>query len=160
MFVCWVSNNMSLTKYIFYFFFCRCRAWWRLWANHWVICLREGGSYPKKIRIWWVNSIEVVETVWGNWIWGRGVNFPLLFALSWLKDIVGEVFDAEDSVSVIKEEGPRAGRSKNIKNNLDTEIRLVILSTKKSKPVFLPVGSTQAVSFSSWNFSNKIELYT
>lgn len=73
---------------------------------------------------------------------------------------MGEVFDAEDTVSVIKEEGPRAGRSKNIKNNLDTEIRLVILSTKKSKPVFLPVGSTQAVSFSFWNFSNKIELYT
>ena len=31
----------------------------------------------------------------------------------------------EESVSIIKEEGSRAGRSKNIKNNLETEIRLV-----------------------------------
>ena len=73
---------------------------------------------------------------------------------------MGEVFDAEDSVSVIKEEGPRAGRSKNIKNNLETEIRLVVLSMRKKKPVLLPVRSTQAVSFCVWNFSNKIEIYT
>ena len=66
----------------------------------------------------------------------------------------------EEGVGIIKEEGSRAGRSKNIKNNLETEIRLVVLSMRKKKPVLLPVGSTQAVSFCVWNFSNKIEIYT
>ena len=92
-----------------------------------------------------------------------GCAFSIIIHYSPLFSIqreVGEVFDEEDSVSIIKEEGSRAGRAKNIKNNLNTEIRLVVHSTRKSKPVFLPVGSTKAVSFCVCNFSNKIEIYT
>ena len=44
-------------------------------------------------------------------------------------------------------------------NELKDEIRLVILNNKKSEPVLLPVGRKQAISFSFWNFSNKMEIY-
>ena len=73
---------------------------------------------------------------------------------------MGNVFEAEDSVTIINEERSRAAKSKNIKNQLGEEIRLVILNNKRSEPVFLPVGSTRAASFSFRNFSNKMELYT
>ena len=73
---------------------------------------------------------------------------------------MGEVFEAQDSISIIKKEGSRTGKSKAIKNNLDNEIRLVILSEQKGKPVLVPVGSTQSFPFSFWHFSNKIEIYT
>ena len=75
---------------------------------------------------------------------------------------MGEVFEEEDSVIIIKEEGSRSGKSKNIKNALKEEIRIVIQNMRSSKrePVPLPVGRTQAFSFSFLNFSNKMEIYT
>ena len=75
---------------------------------------------------------------------------------------MGEVFEEEDSVIIIKEEGSRSGKSKNIKNHLEEEIRIVIQNMRSSKrePVPLPVGGTQAFSFSFLNFSNKMEIYT
>ena len=75
---------------------------------------------------------------------------------------MSEVFEEEDSVTIIKEEGSRAGKSKNIKNHLGEEIRIVIQNIKRieREPVFLPLGRTQAASFSFWNFSNKMEIYT
>ena len=76
-----------------------------------------------------------------------------------MKKAVGEVFEDDDTLTIIKEESFRAGKAKNIKNELQDEIRLVILNNKKSEPVLLPVGRKQAISFSFWNFSNKMEIY-
>ena len=76
-----------------------------------------------------------------------------------MKKAVGEVFEDDDTITIIKEESFRAGKAKNIKNELEEEIRLVILNTKKREPVLLPVGRKQAISLSFWNFSNKMELY-
>lgn len=72
---------------------------------------------------------------------------------------MGDVFEAEDSVTIINEERSRSVKSKNIKNKLGEEVRLVILNIRRSEHVFLPVGRTQAASFSFSNFSNKMELY-
>ena len=74
------------------------------------------------------------------------------------QEIVGDVFEDEDTVTIIKDESSRAGKAKNIKNQIEEEIRLVILNTRKDEPVFVPVGRTKAISFSS-TFSNKVEIY-
>ena len=78
-----------------------------------------------------------------------------------LDAIVGDVFEAEDSITIIKTDTHRkgSGKAKNIKNQLEEEIRLVILNTKKNEPIFLPLGEKKAISFGFWNFSNKMEIY-
>ncbi len=76
-----------------------------------------------------------------------------------LDETVGDVFEDDDTVTVIIEDSTREAKQKNIKNNMDEEVRLVILNSKKNEPVFLPVGDKRAVGFSFWNFSNKMELY-
>ena len=73
---------------------------------------------------------------------------------------MGDVFESEDSITIINEERSRAAKSKNIKNQLGEEIRLVILNSKRNEPLPLPVESTRAANFSFRNFSNKMELYT
>ena len=76
-----------------------------------------------------------------------------------LDETVGDVFEDDDTVTVMKDDETREAKGKNIKNNMDEEVRLVILNSKKDEPVFLPVGDKRAVGFSFWNFSNKMELY-
>ena len=78
-----------------------------------------------------------------------------------LDAIVGDVFEAEDTITIIKTDTHRkgSGKAKNIKNLLEEEIRLVILNTKKNEPIFLPLGEQKAISFGFWNFSNKMEIY-
>ena len=78
-----------------------------------------------------------------------------------LDAIVGDVFEAEDTITIIKTDTHRkgSGKAKNIKNQLEEEIRLVILNTKKNEPIFLPLGEKKAISFGFWNFSNKMEIY-
>ena len=76
-----------------------------------------------------------------------------------LDETVGDVFEDDDTVTVIIEDSTREAKQKNIKNNMEEEVRLVILNSKKDEPVFLPVGDKRAVSFCFWNFSNKMELY-
>ena len=74
-------------------------------------------------------------------------------------ETVGDVFDDDDTVTVIIDDCTRDEKLKNIKNNMDEEVRLVILNSRKNEPVFLPVGEKRAVGFCFWNFSNKMELY-
>ena len=76
-----------------------------------------------------------------------------------LDETVGDVFEDDDTVTVIKNDETREAKEKNIKNNTDGEVRLVILNSRKNEPVFLPVGEKRAVGFCFWNFSNKMELY-
>ena len=76
-----------------------------------------------------------------------------------LDEIVGDVFEDDDTVTVTKDDETRDAQDKNIKNNMDEEVRLVILNSRKNEPVFLPVGEKRAVGFCFWNFSNKMELY-
>ena len=76
-----------------------------------------------------------------------------------LDETVGDVFDDDDTVTVIIDDCTRDEKLKNIKNNTDGEVRLVILNLKKNEPVFLPVGEKRAVGFCFWNFSNKMEIY-
>ena len=76
-----------------------------------------------------------------------------------LDETVGDVFEDDDTVTVIIDDCTRDEKLKNIKNNMDEEVRLVILNSRKNEPVFLPVGDKQAVGFCFWNFSNKMELY-
>ena len=74
------------------------------------------------------------------------------------QEIVGDVFEDEDTVTIIKDESSRAGKAKNIKNQIGEEFRLVILNIGKDEVVFVPVDRTKAISFSS-SFSNKVEIY-
>ena len=76
-----------------------------------------------------------------------------------LDEKVGDVFEDDDNVTVIKDDKTREDKGKNIQNNTDEEVRLVILNSRKNEPVFLPVGEKQAAVFSFWNFSNMLELY-
>ena len=77
-----------------------------------------------------------------------------------LDEKVGDVFEDDDNVTVLKdEEMGRGNKGKNIQNNTDEEVRMVILNSRKNEPVFLPVGEKRAVGFCFWNFSNKMELY-
>ena len=88
---------------------------------------------------------------------------------------MGEVFDAEDSITIIKKHresgwgagrgagwgaGRGAGEPVNIKNQLNSDIRLIVLNTDNREPVFLPVGSKKAVNFDFLNISKKMEIYT
>ena len=72
---------------------------------------------------------------------------------------VGDVFEDDDNVTVVKDDTTREAKEKNIQNKMDEEVRLVILNSRKNEPLFLPVGEKQAVGFCFWNFSNKMELY-
>ena len=74
-------------------------------------------------------------------------------------ETVGDVFEDDDSLTVITDDETREAKEKNIKNNTAGEVRLVILNSRKNEPLFLPVGEKRAVSFCFWNFSNKMELY-
>ena len=76
-----------------------------------------------------------------------------------LDETVGDVFEDDDTVTVIIEDCTRDEKQKNIENNMDEEVRLVILNSRKNEPVFLPVGEKQAAVFSFWNFYNELELY-
>ena len=76
-----------------------------------------------------------------------------------LTETVGDVFEDDDTVTVIIDDCTREAKQKNIKNNTDEEVRLVILNSRKNEPVFLPVGEKQAAVFSFWNFYNELELY-
>ena len=72
---------------------------------------------------------------------------------------MGDVFEEDDTVTIIKDESSRAAKTKNLKNHTEEEIRLVILNPMKNEPVLLPVRGTKTIGVSSLNFSNKIELY-
>ena len=76
-----------------------------------------------------------------------------------LDETVGDVFEDDDTVTVIRDDETREAKEKNIKNNMEEEVRMVILNSRKNEPVFLPLGDKRAVGFCFWNFSNKMELY-
>ena len=76
-----------------------------------------------------------------------------------LDEKVGDVFEDDDNVTVVKDDTTREAKEKNIQNKMDEEVRMVILNSRKNEPLFLPVGEKQAVGFCFWNFSNKMELY-
>ena len=76
-----------------------------------------------------------------------------------LDETVGDVFEDDDTVTVIKDGETRDAQDKNIKNKFDEEVRLVILNLRKDEPLLLPVGDNQAVGWCFWNFSNEMELY-
>ena len=75
-----------------------------------------------------------------------------------MNEIVGDVFEAEDTIT-IRSEGQRKVKASNIKNDLKEEVRFVILNTRKNEPIFVPLGGTHSVNFGFWNFSNKMEIY-
>ena len=76
-----------------------------------------------------------------------------------LNEIVGDIFEAEDTITIIRSEGHRKVKGSNIKNLLKEEVRFVILNTLKNEPIFVPLGAEKAVNFGFWNFSNKMEIY-
>ena len=76
-----------------------------------------------------------------------------------MNEIVGDVFEADDTITIIRSKGHRKVKANNIKNLLEEEVRFVILNTLKYEPIFVPLGGTHSVNFGFWNFSNKMEIY-
>ena len=76
-----------------------------------------------------------------------------------MDETVGDVFEDDDNVTVIRDDETRKATEKNIKNNFDKEVRLVVLNLRKNEPLLLPVGDKRAVGWCFWNFSNHMELY-
>ena len=76
-----------------------------------------------------------------------------------MNEIVGDVFEADDTITIIRSKGHRKVKANNIKNLLEEEVRFVILNTLKYEPIFVPLGGTHSVNFGFWNISNKMEIY-
>ena len=76
-----------------------------------------------------------------------------------MNEIVGDVFEADDTITIIRSKGHRKVKANNIKNLLEEEVRFVILNTLKYEPIFVPLGGTHSVNFGFCNFSNKMEIY-
>lgn len=82
------------------------------------------------------------------------------------EDLICEAFDSEDAVIVWvgaprEEEERKFGKieKKNIKNNSDYEIVVVVHTIKKGMPIFLQGNQLKAFKFDWLNWSQKIELY-
>ena len=83
-----------------------------------------------------------------------------------VEDLIGEAFDSEDAVTVWvgaprEEEKRKFGKieKKNIKNNSDYEIVVVVHTINKGMPIFIKGNQLKAFKFDWLNWSQKIELY-
>ena len=77
------------------------------------------------------------------------------------EDPVGAVFEADDTVTLVKEEagGEERKAERNITNESDDEIILVLLNSKKSGPVFVPGGAVKNIRLGRSLWSDNLELY-